>query len=199
MRIQHLVGALLSAAALAACSAHDSTAPTDPDPGDPAFAASFSGDQSGSIHGFTFTQRITNGYTEVDQAGHSQSTNVVAILLASIDVNPPTVTIGPQVNIGLMGNVVPGTYHVHTAGSALGTRPEFYGSYSIINRDSSRTEFQATTGTVTITSVSPKIQGTFSFHSSRSLSWPAHLVINQVLPSAPASLDASGSFVAKVP
>jgi hypothetical protein len=199
MRIQYLVGALLSAAALAACSAHDSSAPTDPDPGDPAFAVSFSGDQSGSIHGFTFTQRFTNGYSEVDQAGHSQSTNVVAILLASIDLNPPTVTIGPQVNIGLMGNLVPGTYHVHTAGSALGTKPEFYGSYSVVNSDSSRSEYQATTGTVTITSVSPKIQGTFSFHSSRSLLWPAHVAINQVISSTPASLDASGSFVAKVP
>ena len=98
-----------------------------------------------------------------------------------------------------MGNLVPGTYRVHATGSALGLAPEFYGSYSITNSDSSRTQYQATTGTVTITSVSPKIQGTFSFHSSRALSWPAHLVLNQVLPSAPASLDASGSFVAKRP
>ncbi|MEP6491940.1 MAG: hypothetical protein ABJF01_04650 [bacterium] len=52
---------------------------------------------------------------------------------------------------------------------------------------------------MTITSVSPKIQGTFSFHSSHSLLWPAVLVLNQPLSSTPASLDASGSFIAKVP
>lgn len=200
MRIQHLIGAVLSAAMIAACRSDDSHPPTEPVPGDPAFAVSVSGDQVGTLHGVPFTQRFANGYTEVDQSGHAQSTSVVLVLLSSIDVNPPLVTIGPQLNLGLMGTtLVPGTYRMHTAGSGVGTKPEFYGSYSVTNGDSTRTQYDATSGTVTITSVSPKIQGTFSFHSSRSLLWPAHLVSSGALPSSPASLDASGSFTATVP
>ena len=116
-------------------------------------------------------------------------------------INPPQVTIGPQLNLGLMGaNLVPGTYRIHTSGSGVGAKPEFYGSYTITNGDSTRSQYEATSGTVTITSVSPtKIQGTFSFHSSRTLLWPAQLVANGVLPSSPASLDATGSFIAKSP
>lgn len=201
MRIQHLIGAVLSAAMVAACRSDGSTAPTEAVPGDPAFAVSVSGDQVGSVHGVPFTQRFANGYTEVDQSGHAQSTNVVLIALSSIDVNPPLVTIGPEMNLGLMGTtLVPGTYRVHTAGSGVGTKPEFYASYSITNADGTRTQYVATGGTVTITSMSPtKIQGTFSFHSSRSLLWPAIFAANEALPSSPASLDATGSFVAKLP
>ncbi|HTE46014.1 MAG TPA: hypothetical protein VK636_12260 [Gemmatimonadaceae bacterium] len=200
MRIRHLVLLGVASAGLAACgSSSEPTAPGDVSTGDPSYSVSVSGDRAASMHGITFTQRIANGFTEVDQAGKSQSINVVLILLATINVNPPQIVIGPQVNIGLMGNLIPGTYGVHANGSALGTRAEFYGSYSITNADSSRTQYDATDGTVTITSVSPKIQGTFSFHSSRSLLWPAHVAVNQSIPSSPASLDAAGSFVAKVP
>lgn len=201
MRIQHLISAVLCATTIAACHSDNSTSPAEPVPGDPAFAVTVSGDQVGSLRGVPFTQRFANGYTEVDQAGHAQSTSVVLLLLTSIDVNPPQVTIGPQLNLGLMGTTVaPGTYRVHTTGSGVGTKPEFYGSYSITNADSTRTQYEATNGTVTITAVSPtKIQGTFNFHSSRSLLWPAHLVVNGVLPSSPASLDATGSFTAKFP
>lgn len=198
MRIQYLISAALTVATATACMSKETTAPVDP--GDPVYSVAVSGDRVASMHGTSFTQRLANGYTEVDQSGHSQSTNVVLVLLSSIDFNPPTVTIGPQVNLGLMGvDLVPGTYSLHTTGSAVGTKPEFYGSFTVTNSDSTRTEYQATSGTVTITSVSPKIQGTFSFHSSRALLWPSHVGLHEIIPSTPGSLDASGSFVARVP
>jgi len=59
--------------------------------------------------------------------------------------------------------------------------------------------YAATTGTVTITAVSPAIRGTFSFHSARSSTWPAVITVGTTVASVPASLDVSGTFVAKMP
>lgn len=177
---------------LAACGSDATTAPT----GDvtPSYTVALAGELTGTRSGISFTQYIVNGWGEQSNGGATKySSDVTLMAFASLD---PT---QPQTNIGLLGVAKVGTYRVRVTGSAFGTTPEFYGSYRIHNADGTSTVYDATTGTVTISAVSPAIRGTFSFHSARSSTWPAIVPVGTVLTSVPASLDVSGTFVAKTP
>ena len=182
---------IVTAACLAACGSDAATAPT----GDvtPAYTVALAGDLSGTRSGISITQYIANGWGEQTNGGAKYSSDVTLMAFASLD---PT---QPQTNIGLLGVAKVGTYRARVLGSVFGATPEFYGSYRLHNADGTSTVYDATSGTVTITSVSPAIRGTFSFHSARSSIWPAVVPVGTVLTSVPASLDVSGTFVAKAP
>jgi hypothetical protein len=183
---------ILATTCLAACGSDATTAP----PGDvtPSYSIVLAGDLTGTRSGISISQYFINGWSEeANGSGTKYSSDVTLIAFASLD---PT---QPQTNIGLLGTAKLGTYRVRVLGSPFGTTPEFYGAYRIHNADGTSTVYDATTGTVTITAVSPSIRGTFAFHSARSSTWPAVLTGSITVASVPASLDVSGSFVAKVP
>lgn len=183
---------IVATVCLAACGSDAATAPT----GDltPSYSFTLGGDLTGTRTGVSISQYFMNGWSEeANGSGTKYSSDVTLIAFASLD---PTL---PQTNIGLLGTAKLGTYRVRVLGSPFGTTPEFYGAYRIHNADGTSTVYDATTGTVTITAVSPSIRGTFSFHSARSSTWPAVVTVGLTVTSVPASLDVSGSFVAKAP
>ena len=183
---------IVATVGLAACGSDAATAPTGD--GTPAYTVSLAGELTGTRSGISITQYIVNGWREETNGGATTySSDVTLMAFASLD---PT---QPQTNLGLLGVAKVGTYRVRVAGSVFGTTPEFYGSYRIANADGTSTVYYATTGTVTISTVSPAIRGTFSFHSAWSSKWPAVVPVGTVLTSVPASLDVSGTFVAKTP
>lgn len=181
----------VAAVAVAACGS--SSASTEPT-ASPSYSVSIRGDQQSSLKGISLTQVIPDGYGESIDGGSTSTIPVVLLSFADLDLTKP------QVNLGLLGALTTGTYRVRAVGSSpLGSKPEFYGSYALANPDGSRRDYTATDGTVTITSVSPVIRGSFSFHSARSSLWPAGLATGTRVNSEPASLDASGTFVARAP
>ena len=183
---------IVAAAGLGACGSDAATAPTVDVT--PSYTVSLAGELTGTRSGISFTQYIVNGWGEQTNGGATKvSSDVTLMAFASLD---PT---QPQTNIGLLGVAKAGTYRVRLVGSAFGTIPEFYGSYRIRNADGTSTVYDATTGTVNITAVSPAIRGTFSFHSARSYTLPAILPSGTTVTTVPASLDVSGTFVAKTP
>ena len=187
-RIVPLVGLSL----LSACSSTEPTAPSIVDD-TPAYTFSITGDERLSGNGITLTYTNPKGYGEVDPSGQLQWTPVVLITLASIDVTRP------QVNVGLIGPIKPGTYTLRIFGAPLGTKQEFYGSFMVPEIEGAQRNYVATTGTVTVTSVSPVIRGSFKFHSSSVLHIPANPDPGPALTPSAASLDASGTFVARPP
>lgn len=183
---------IVATVCLAACGSDGATAPA----GDvtPSYSIALAGDLTGTRSGISFSKYLVNGWREETNGGATTySSDVTLMAFASLD---PT---QPQTNIGLLGTAKLGTYRVRVIGSPFGTTPEFYGAYRIFNADGTSTVYDATTGTVTITAVSPAIRGTFSFHSARSSTWPAVVTVGITVTSVPASLDVSGSFVAKAP
>jgi hypothetical protein len=189
------VAALLAASLVTACSGADE-APAAPE-SEPSFTLSASGDVTRTATGFTLTTYLRDGFSEVlDPAGGGarRSSDVTLIALAP---DGPT---GHQVNIGILGRAAVGTYRARFgATSPLGARPEFYGLYSVPNADGSRREYGASSGTVTITAVSPMIRGTFEFHASQSVLWPANAGVGTSVRSTPAAADFHGEFVARLP
>jgi hypothetical protein len=169
---------VLVAACLGACGSDAATAPSSDVT--PSYTVALAGDLSGSRSGISITQYIVNGWGEQTNGGATKYSSDVTL-------------------IGLLGVAKVGTYRARVLGSAFGTTLEFYGSYRIHNADGTSTVYDASTGTVTITAIAPAIRGTFSFHSARSSTWPAVVPVGTVLTSVPASLDVSGTFVAKAP
>ena len=190
-----LLAALL-ATGLAGC-AGESAAPEPLDPATPSFTLQASGDVARSARGFTLTSFLRNGYREeVDGGRLRDSSDVTLISLA------PDGPAGPQVNLGLLGRPVVGTYRVRSGGPVgrpIGAQPEFYGSYMVPNADGTRRDYAASTGTVTITAVRPMIQGTFAFRATTVVTWPANPVPGTTVRSTPASAEFSGEFVARLP
>jgi hypothetical protein len=191
MRFHH-VAAVAALALFAACSSNE---PTDPftTRTDPAFTFATSGETKLDATGISFTQTLADGYSETDQTGRKQSASVVLISLASLDL------LKPQISLGLMGPLQPGTYAIRVFGGPLGTKQEFYASLIAPQTDGSRKEFPAASGTITITAVSPVIRGRFNFHASRMLFVPPNVQPGTQLTPTAASLDASGEFVARAP
>jgi hypothetical protein len=190
MRKQILV--VVASVIATACASDTTVAPIDDMA--PAYSVTISGDRSGARSGISFTQFIPNGWREETNGGATKdSSDVTLVTLGFLD---PT---QPQTNLGLLGKPRVGAYHVRVPGAGLGSTLEFYGSYRASNADGTSTEFSAATGTVTIDAISPAIRGTFRFHSARSVTWPAVVVSGTVVTSVPASLDVSGTFVAKSP
>jgi hypothetical protein len=188
---KQILFAVIAGASAAACGSESAVAPSDISP---AYSVTVSGDRTGARSGISFTQFIVNGWREETNGGATKdSSDVTLVTLGLLD---PT---QPQTNLGLLGRPRVGTYRVRVAGAVVGSTPEFYGSYRAINSDGTSTDFSATTGTVTIDAISPAVRGTFKFHSSRSVTWPAGVTPGTVVTSVPASLDVSGNFVAKTP
>src|SRR5687768_4897080 len=154
------VAAVLATSLVTACSGADkaSAAPET----EPSFTLSASGDVTRTATGFTLTAYLRDGFTEITGAPggerQRQSSDVTLIALA---LDGPA---GPQVSIGLLGRAAVGTYRVRAGGTPIGERPEFYADYAVPNADGTRRSYSASTGTVTITSTSPTIRGTFEFH-----------------------------------
>ncbi|HXT17088.1 MAG TPA: hypothetical protein VN706_15710 [Gemmatimonadaceae bacterium] len=159
------------------------------------FSVSTTGDRRDSIGGFTFTQFMPAGWSEVSNGGATRYVSDVTLLsLASLDLTKPTV------GLGLLGSARAETYQVRVVGTSVDARPQFYASYSVPNADGSRVVYAATSGIVVVTSVSNGvIKGTFTFHAGQSTTWPANIAPGTTVSSVPASLDASGSFVARAP
>ena len=193
MRPLNLLSIAGLAIAAAGCGADSVSAPV----GDttPSFSLVVRGDRVANSSGVSLVQYFVNGWREETNNGATKYSSDVTLLLLSSLADQKA----PQVNIGLLGRPVVGSYRVRAVGAALGEKPEFYGSYRVVNSDSTATSFDATTGTVTITATSPVIKGTFSFHSTRSVTVPAVLTPGMSFQAVPASLDVSGSFVAKAP
>jgi hypothetical protein len=191
MRSSHpmLVAAVLVAAA---CGGDSTTAPVLDLA--PSYSVAVSGDITVTRSGVSLTQHLANGWSEETNGGATRySSDVTLMSFAALDFTQP------QTNIGLLGTAKVGTYRVRVTGGPFGGVPEFYGSYRTSNADGTSTVYDATSGTVTITSVSPVIRGTFAFHSARSGTWPAVVTVGTTITLVPASLDVSGSFVAKLP
>jgi hypothetical protein len=188
------VAALLAASLVTGCSGADE-APAAPD-SEPSFTLSASGDVTRTASGFTFTTYLRDGFREIvdpERGGQPQSSDVTLIALA------PGGPLGHHVGIGLLGRAAVGTYRVRAAGAPIGARPEFYANYDVPNADGSRRSYAAATGTVTITSVSPMIRGTFEFHAAHSVVWPANVTVGTTVRSSPVSADFRGEFVARPP
>ena len=186
------IAPLAALALLAACSSSEPTAPSIKG-NTPAYTFSITGEQKLSGSGISLTFTDPKGYGEADPSGQLQWTPVVLITLASTDVTKP------QVNLGLIGPIEPGTYTLRVFGAPLGTKREFYGNFMVPEVQGARRNYVATTGTVTITSVSPVIHGSFKFHSSSVLEIPANTAPGTQLTPSVASLDASGTFVSRAP
>lgn len=186
------IAPLAGLALLAACSSSEPTAPPIADDS-PAYTFSITGDEKVNGGGISLTSSNPKGYGEVDSSGQLQWTPVVLITLASRDVTKP------QVNLGLLGPVKPGTYTLRIFGAPVGTKQEFYGSFMVPESEGAQRNYIATSGTVTITSVSPVIRGSFKFHSSSVLQIPANPSPGMQLTPSTASLDASGTFVSRAP
>jgi len=191
MRFPHpmLVAATLVAAA---CGGDSSTAPAADIA--PNYSVAVSGDITATRSGVSLTQHLVNGWSEETNGGATKySSDVTLMSFAALDFTQP------QTNIGILGAPKVGTYRVRVVGAPFGAVPEFYGSYRISNADGTSKVYDATSGTVTVTSVSPVIRGTFAFHSARAGTWPAVVTVGTTITLEPASLDVSGSFVAKLP
>jgi len=191
MKLQR-IAPLVALTLLAACSSNESTAPSIEND-TPAYTFSITGEQKLNGSGISLTRTNAKGYGEVDPSGQLQWTPVVLITLASTDVTKP------QVNLGLIGPIKPGTYALRVFGSPLGTKQEFYGSFMVPEIEGAQLNYTPTTGTVTITSVSPVIRGSFKFHSSSVVEIPAKPAPGTQLTASAASLDASGTFVSRAP
>ena len=180
----------VAAIALAACSSDTPAGPSEPV--EPNYSVAVSGDRSDARTGVSLTTYLANGWSE-ESNGVKRSSDVTLLLLADRDVTQP------QTNLGLLGRARVGTYHVRVPATPFGSRLELYASYRVRNPDGTSSVYDATSGTVTITDVTPAIRGTFTFHSSRVVVWPATVTVGMTLQSQPASLDVTGSFVARTP
>jgi hypothetical protein len=188
-RVSSPLIALLALAFVACARGVDPVAPAT----EASYTANISGDLSYAMSGFSFVQQIPNGFTEQPSTG---TTTAIDVTLLSFTLMNLT---GPQVNLGLLGDVRPGTYRVRTGDTRLGSAPEFYGDFVLANQDGTRRSFAATEGTVTISSVAPVIEGAFRFHSAMSFLWPADPQVGTTVHSTPANLDAIGSFRVRSP
>jgi hypothetical protein len=99
---------------------------------------------------------------------------------------------GRTVSIGLIGAVQPGTYLVQQA--AVVEQMKFCASLDVPQADLTRLSYEVTDGEVTITSVSPHIEGTFQLRATRVYVWPSEPAIGTTVRAAPTSAAFTGDF-----
>ena len=187
--------ALALAAVIFAAACGSSSEPTAPDLplSGPSFSLSITGDVRTSVRGVPTALRMASGYREYNQSGQGETTAVVLVQLAPADASQPTLI------LGLMGPIQPGTYALHTVGSAVpGSKPEYYGL--IVQRGSDGTRnYNATSGTVTLSAVGDTLRGTVTLHYGNIVFVPSNSPPGATYKATGASVDATGTFVVPAP